>query len=245
MITAITSNVPGNGAKFVATNLAVASNVLNKEKKVLLIDFDLNNPTLGRLFYEGNKKDSFNIIIDELLKKGTTSVECLKEAIYSTEKGFDILIGRNVDEIDYYNDIPLEGYENLFNMLDNIYDYIFVVINKEPDNIVTVATLANVNNVVIVGRNNYSNLIAINRTMKIIRTYTNNAMIYYLTNMFEDNKNSLSKTKELKNVKILGNIKYGYSAVDNRNLKNNLYSKLNSNNRTFINAVKTIRGEKK
>ncbi len=49
----VTSSIPGEGKSFIASNLAVSLSLTGK--KVVLVDFDLNNPTLNNVF--GNKDD--------------------------------------------------------------------------------------------------------------------------------------------------------------------------------------------
>lgn len=241
MINVIISNVIGNGAKYVATNLSFANNVLEKESSTLLIDFDLQNPTLGKVFYDNSEKKSFNIIINELNKNKSINKDFIKENIYSTGKGVDILIGRDINDIDYYNNVSKEKYSELLSILNNLYENIYVVINKEPDNLITLSTLINCNNVIIVGRNNISNEMALDNTINIVRAYTNEANIYYITNMYEGGKLDLSKNLKKKNLRFLGNLKYQYSSIDNKNLKGVFYSKLNSNNKVFLKTIKRIK----
>lgn len=243
MITTVLSNVIGNGAKFVATNLAVACKIVYGEKKVLLVDFDLENPTLGKVFYAGNRNNSFNVMLNELLQHNNISEEILKENLYSSLNGIDILIGRNIDEIDYYNDISEDLYKKLFLKLSSMYDYIFVVINKEPNNKIMLTTLLNSNNTIVVGKNTFSNELALNRTFDIVSNYTNNANQYYITNMYEKEKMDLSRKIKNKGITFLGNLRYEYSSIDNKNLKGKFYNKFNSNNRLFIKTIKML-GEK-
>jgi capsular exopolysaccharide synthesis family protein len=47
----VTSSIPGEGKSFIACNLAISLSLTGK--KVVLVDFDLNNPSLGKLFDMG------------------------------------------------------------------------------------------------------------------------------------------------------------------------------------------------
>lgn len=239
MITVVVSNVSGNGAKFVGTNLAVSLTRKKKEKKVLLVDFDLNSPTLGHGFYENNKKtNNFNIIMHQLYQRNIDKNNIIQNII-QTKFGLDLLEGFKLTEIDITDDISQDMYLIFFNILKEIYDEIIIVSNINIYSQLSVITMQNADKIVLIGRNNRTNMEVVSITDEVLNTYTN-AKRYLLNNMYEREKVQLKDLPLLKDYVFLGNITYSKSKIDNKDLVKGQCSKLNFNNRVINKAVDKI-----
>lgn len=236
MITVIISNVSGNGAKFIGTNLAVSLINKKKEKKVLLVDFDLNSPTLGYGFYEHNEKtNNFNIIMHQLYQRDIDKNNISKNII-QTKFGLDLLEGFKLTEIDITEDISQDMYVKFFNALKEMYDEVIIVSNINIYSQLSIMTMKNADKIVLVGRNNRTNIEVISRTHEVLNTYTN-AKRYLINNMHERKDIQLKNLPLLKDYMFLGNITYSRTKTDNQDLFKGKYSKLNFNNRIINKAV--------
>jgi capsular exopolysaccharide synthesis family protein len=60
----VTSSIPGEGKSFISSNLAVSLSLTGK--KVVLLDFDLNNPSLGHMFNKHEHPGVSNYLTGEL-----------------------------------------------------------------------------------------------------------------------------------------------------------------------------------
>lgn len=235
MITTIISNVTGNGAKFVATNLAYLYKNKNPNKKTLLVDFDEFNPTLAMALYEKSINNSFNIIMQDLYN-GIIEKDTLSKNVFASKNGLDILIGKQIHEINLTNEIKPKIFQLFFETMKDLYDEIFIVCTKNTNSNLNICTLNNSDNIVIVTKDNYSNSINIENTVNIINSYSN-AKIFYINNYFKTPKNTDSI---LANLNLLGNISFKKNQIDNKNLLKKNINKINHNIIVFYKALKTL-----
>lgn len=236
MITTIISNVAGNGAKFIATNLAYLYKNKNPNKKILLVDFDEVNPTLAMTLYEKSINNSFNIIMQDLYN-GIIEKETLSKNVFASKNGLDILIGKKINEINLTNEIKPKIFQLFFETMKDLYDEIFFVCTKNTNNNLNICTINKSDNIIIVNKDNYSNSINIENTVNVIKSYSN-AKIFYMNNCFKTNKKNTDSI--LDELTFLGNISFKKSQIDNKNLLKKNISKTNFNNRVFYKALKIL-----
>ncbi|MVN23443.1 GumC family protein [Mucilaginibacter arboris] len=113
----ITSAISGEGKSFVAANLAISLSLTGK--KVVLLDFDLNNPSLAAKL----NIDSDHVGVTEYLQ-GTTGPDKIIRPTEIDENLFFISTGKlpkNPSEL-----IMNEKAGDLLNYLDGIFDYIVI-----------------------------------------------------------------------------------------------------------------------
>ncbi len=113
----VTSAISGEGKSFVAANLAISLALTGK--KVVLIDFDLNNPSLAAKL----NVDSEHIGVTEYLQ-GTTGPDKIIRQTEIDENLFFVSTGKlpkNPSEL-----IMNGKAEDLLNYLDGIFDYIVI-----------------------------------------------------------------------------------------------------------------------
>jgi tyrosine-protein kinase Etk/Wzc len=112
----ITSSIPGEGKSFISANLAISLALI--EKKVVLIDADLNNPSLVHIFHCEEKPG-----VSEFLQ-GTKDPEQIITRVKETENLFFIPPGNLPDS-------PAELLSNgkmkeLIEYLEPLFDYILI-----------------------------------------------------------------------------------------------------------------------
>lgn len=235
----IMSLIPQNGAKYVATNLGYFAKKRKKDSKILLIDLDFDNSTLA-YFYT---KD-YTYSIDNLMPvKNDIKKATIYNNVIKTNLGFDILKGTSIKSSDY---ISSDLVAIILNLVKKMYDYIFVVTQSNLKNPSTVITLLNTNEVILVLRNNYSNLIKSTKFIQEIKPFIEgksalNIVINYKDYNNEVNISEVIKSTEEININCLGVLDYDIKSVDNLNLKKRGYFKRKSiNDRVFKHICKEI-----
>jgi MinD-like ATPase involved in chromosome partitioning or flagellar assembly len=208
--------ISNNGAKFTATNFAFAYSKKYKNKKIALVDFDFKNPGTGRVFLKGNK----GIGIDNIIEKINSAYFDEKIFIgnmFSINKNIDILYGTD-NYLDYKN-ITEEQVETILSELKKHYDYVLINVNSDSDNAGTVYSLLNSDEIIMVVRNNYANLIKLDYSLKLIVQYKNNEkplrIIYNFYNENSTCNGEIGKIIGDRNTSILGYYDYDGAGVDN------------------------------
>ena len=124
----VTSTQQNEGKSTVASNLAISFSKL-PNKKILLIDADLRNPSIHRVFSIGNSDGMMSIL------KGDKD---LKSTVYNLNENLDILttgvIPPNPDEI-----LVTDKMKEFIQHIKEKYDYIFI--DSPPIGIVSDASL--------------------------------------------------------------------------------------------------------
>ena len=124
----VTSTQQNEGKSTVASNLAISFSKL-PNKKILLIDADLRNPSIHRVFSIGNSDGMMSIL------KGDKD---LKSIVYNRNDNLDILttgvIPPNPDEI-----LVTDKMKKFIQQTKEKYDYIFI--DSPPIGIVSDASL--------------------------------------------------------------------------------------------------------
>ena len=124
----VTSTQQNEGKSTVASNLAISFSKL-PNKKILLIDADLRNPSIHRVFSIGNSDGMMSIL------KGDKD---LKSTVYNLNENLDILttgvIPPNPDEI-----LVTDKMKEFIQQIKEKYDYIFI--DSPPIGIISDASL--------------------------------------------------------------------------------------------------------
>jgi capsular exopolysaccharide synthesis family protein len=121
----ITSSISGEGKSYIATNLAISFSLTGK--KVLLVDFDLHNSSLGKIFDSADLKGVTDILL------GSTAIDQLVKHVPGYENLYFLPAGSIHDE-------PSGILENqrtmeLFTFLESKYD--LIIIDSPPVALVT------------------------------------------------------------------------------------------------------------
>lgn len=231
----IISLIPQNGAKYIASNLGYFTKRKYKNSKVLLIDFDFDNPTLCYHFVKDSIYSIDNLAPVEIgLDKDT-----LCKNITKTKFKVDILKGSSLGNSNFFSK---ELIAKILNLSKEVYDYIFVVTSPNTNNPVTVMTLLNSDKLVLVVRNNYSNLQKIEKSLQMFSNFIKDKSDIKVISNYNDYNNDLDILKTI-------NVDYKYSSLidfvakstDNKNLAEKIFFKRKTiNDRKFKELVKDL-----
>lgn len=232
---AVLSAVQGCGAKYVATNLAFEMKKKNKDKNILLIDFDFENPYLA---YEYVKKDEVHGVDNLVINAEGMTEELFKENITKTMLGVDVLKGTKVPE--KQKSFTKDHIETIITFSKAIYDYIYIVVNNKSNNAGTVYGLLHSNKVVVVTQNNYTNLMRMERVLKMVNQYyRGQSPLLIVFNYVNPSAKSDVNSKFLEmNVTIIGTLEYEPKSIDNVNLEKRMTIFGNKSSDNIKNFVK-------
>lgn len=216
-ICVITSVVPGNGAKWVATSLASSMIDEKEENKVLLIDFDFENPFLASPYVKHDEIHGIDNLVTHI-SDNDVSNEIFLENVITTNFGADVLKGTNF--IEKAKRFSKEHIEVILNKAKLLYDYVYVVVNAKANSAGTVYSLANADKILLVLRNNHANERKIDLVLKLIEQYKKSTAslyaIYNYKNLNTDVQINFVSINE--SVKVLGALNYDEKDIDNLGL---------------------------
>lgn len=113
----VTSSISGEGKSFVATNLAISLAITGK--KVLLLDFDLNNPSLNNKLNINEQKGITDYLLGEETDLNNLIMKMeVNENLYLLPTG---KLPHNPSEL-----LMSDAIENMMNKLDNEFDYLVI-----------------------------------------------------------------------------------------------------------------------
>ncbi len=120
----VTSSIPAEGKSFIAANLAIS--LATTGKKVVLVDLDIHNPSMGKLFDKESHKGVSDFLVDEAR---------IKEIITSTDtRNLSFIPAGNIQENP--SEILLNGkIEELVHRLEKDYD--IVIMDSAPTIFIT------------------------------------------------------------------------------------------------------------
>jgi MinD-like ATPase involved in chromosome partitioning or flagellar assembly len=240
------SVVPGNGAKYVATNLAKSMKRKDKKerkKSVLLIDFDFENPCLA---YEFVKHDNTHGIDNLLphLNHSCVSEEIFRENIIHTSLDVDVLRGTHfIGKVKQFSKLHIEA---ILDVARKMYDAVIVVVSPKVNNAGTVYTLFHSDQVILVLRNNHSNYLKVESALRIVKQYHKaehpTAIIYNMkNNLSKADVNDKLRDSSLE-LKVIGVLEYDEKSIDNLDLdrKESFLGAKPINGKTFADIEKQL-----
>ena len=121
----VTSSISGEGKSYIATNLAISFSLTGK--KVVLVDFDLHNSSLGKIFDSTEMKGVTDVLL------GTTGVDKLVKLVPGYENLYFLPSGSIHDEPSGI--LENERTVEMFRFLQSQYD--LIIIDSPPVALVT------------------------------------------------------------------------------------------------------------
>jgi len=225
IVTVLMSAVQGNGAKYVATNLATEVKRKENEKKVLLVDFDFENPFLAHAFIKHDEVHGIDNLINNITDDGLSD-ELFLEDMIQTKMGVDVLRGtRFIEKVKMFSKQHIQV---ILEKAKQHYHYVFIVVNAKANNAGTIVSLMEADKVLMVLRNNYANLLKVERVLKLIKQYSTVETVHVAFNFKNLNsKLDINEKFENYNVVVLEVLEYDEKSIDNLNLekKESVFSK--------------------
>jgi MinD-like ATPase involved in chromosome partitioning or flagellar assembly len=201
-----------------------------KEKnKILLIDFDIDCPTLGMSLYDQSKKNDSKepkIGIDNVVEKINLNIlnqdvfldSCVNiTAGIKTKTPLYILKGTN--EIGRYKSFTKEVIEEIISYAKKSFDYVFIVASNRNNNAGLIFSLSQSDEVIILAKNNYSNIENFEKTINLFNQYKGRlSKISILYNYGSNPKCDIGNKALEYEISSLGILEYNEKDVDNLNL---------------------------
>lgn len=209
--------VSGNGGKYITTNLGHYFKELNPNSKVAIVDFDVRNPYLA----ESLNNDEIHGI-DNLIDKidgNLLNEKLFAENMVVLKNGVHLFKGTKL--VNQYKIFNKKHATTIIEFLRKMYDISFISTVAETDNALSIYAIHEADEILLVGRNNYSNLKAIDRVLKIINNYKKTDIVRIIYNMYTTNsKASLTEIVKNNNITGIGFVEYEEDTIDNQNLIN-------------------------
>lgn len=217
--------VVGNGAKYVATNLANSTKLMFPTKSVALVDFDFRHPYLAEKLSLHDTTHSIDNLIDKIDGKFLSS-NLFAENMIRLKNGVDLLKGTKITH--NIKLIKKHHVEEIMNLLKSEYDYVFIATSNEAL-AGTVYSLFESTDVLLVARNNYTNFKEIKRALALVNNYKNpNSNLHLIINQYSD-VSEVVFTEHIKehNVKNIELVPYNEDSFDHNDLeKGKIVSKM-------------------
>ncbi|MBG9693066.1 hypothetical protein ABD91_20115 [Lysinibacillus sphaericus] len=240
-VLAVMSVIPGNGAKFAATNLAkLFAEDVEDDEKVLLIDFDFDYPYLGGGIIDGDDSertvDDIFPLLTEVLEE---NVRILKDLVVETNiSNVDLIKGTKYAGLTKF--IQPEQIQWTIEAAREIYEKVIIVISPSASNVGTLYTLMKAEQIVLVARQNHSNVEHMYDVMRIIRQYSSLSesvkIVYNYDSSVLDIDFSEVFERSFVPVEVVGALSFDVTAVDNKDLieqKRGFFQSKSVNQRNF------------
>lgn len=212
------SIVQGDGAKFIATNLANSFKKINSEMKVALLDFDFRYPFLASAIAPQDEIHG----VDNLLEKidGQFLDEVLfKENMVHLKNGVHLLKGTKLQN--RHSFIDRNHIEKVLEFAKKIYDVTIVVATSDFDNSGSVYSAVASDEIILVGQPNYPTYLNMNNVVKRVNHYSRtHCRKWFLYNKFFESKHvDLNQSIVENSLTVLGVVPQMNDAIDNMDLK--------------------------
>lgn len=215
----ISSIVPGNGAKYFATNLAYYIKKRDKKDvlKVLLVDFDFENPYLAYEYINHDKIHGVDNLLNTINAEALTD-ELFVDNIITTPLNVDVIKGTTLPEKKKM--FTKSVVEMILKKSLEHYDYVFVVTGSNMSDAGMVYSLFNADQVFLVARNNYTNLEKAPKVFEMVSSYYRKKNPIMIVHNYK-NTNATSEFNSLLKdgvIQVVGAFEYDEKSIDNINL---------------------------
>lgn len=212
MITTVYPVANGNGASYIAMNLAYETREKNPHAKIAVVDFDFTSPFLGESFTDDNVHGIDNLI--DKINGNFLDAELFQENMIPLRNDIALLKGTQMGR---FNIVKQEHLTVIIEFLKELYDYVFIATNAEATDGGTPVGLFSAKNILIVGRYNYKNEQLANKAVQAISSLTSGADIGIVYNFYHS-QNGIDFSERFSQWRVFGTIPYLPETVDNQNL---------------------------
>lgn len=232
-IITVVSSVPGNGSKFVATELAYHlkekiiqrmpnfKDIIQKEKRspVLLIDFNFNQPYLCKSL-SNDLERGLDTLLPHMSNKELPDV-VFKRSVELLDIEVDVLKG--FGSANQHNAINDSQVTTILNKAKEMYEVVIVVVELAVNNAATPRTLFLSDEICLVMRSNMINYLALSETVKVLNWLVADKPLNIIYN-FQGEQVITEINEEFAksglNLKVLADYPYESLAEDSKNIKN-------------------------
>lgn len=212
--------VTGNGSKYISTNLAHYTKMMNPDKKVALIDFDFRYPYLAEKLALHDTVHSIDNLTDKI-DGNFLDINLFRENMIGLSSGVELLKGTKLNH--NITLIKKHHIEKIIELAKSYYDYIFIATSNETLS-GTVYGLFNADEVIVVAKNNYTNFKEAKRIFKLVSHYkSNDSRINLIINQYSEVSEitfeDYLKQYNISNIELVPYIEYSF---DNGDLKKSI-----------------------
>jgi len=205
----------GNGANYIATNLAYALRERDPYTRIAIVDFDFANPHLG-LSLTNDDIHGIDNLVDKI-NGDFLDKELFKENMIKLKDNIDLLRGTQLGQ---FNLVKQSHLRTITEFLKETYDVVFIATSSETTDPGTAVGLYVADHTLVVSRYNAANAIHATKTFDAIRTYGGQGDVGVIYNFYH-NQNGLDFSDVYKDWPVFGTIPYLPDTVDNNNLSGN------------------------
>lgn len=176
--------IAGNGGKHVSTMLAHKYKEIYPNKKVALVDFDFHHPHFIERFISGTSRHGIDNLLDHIDGDNLPNHVFLENMI-TLKTGVDYLKGTELGDKHIF--ICKNHIQNILKHLRNSYDKVFISTASAFDNAGTIYGINGADEVLLITKNNYSNLRKIEEVYpEIMRFYFHEHPIKIVINQYNN-----------------------------------------------------------
>lgn len=217
-IITVYSVVQGNGAKFIATNLANSYKKANLDSKVALVDFDFRYPFLALSLAPQDNVHGIDNLIEKIDGKFLDKL-LFEENMVHLKNGIHLLKGTQLQSNNYL--IDRTHIEKVIEFLNELYDYVIIVANGDFDNSASIYSALHSDDIILVGQPNYPTYLNLENVSRKVAHYSKTTCNrWFVYNKFFDSKHvDLKSLITENNLTVLGIVPTIMESVDNMDLK--------------------------
>ncbi|TCJ98253.1 UNVERIFIED_ORG: hypothetical protein BDK47_11839 [Anoxybacillus amylolyticus] len=214
MVIVCLSVVAGNGAKHVAFQIAAMRQKLKREKKVLVIDFDLESPFLAASFFDEGESRGVSRLLEQMRSAHFSEDLFLSQVIHTTA-GVDVLRGGFVRAM-----LTKEYAEHILVLAKRFYDDVLVVVRPSNHQAASIVSLMQADGVLLVVRNNQANLLRLSWVMDYVEMYADTKRKWAVYN-YKNRLSHVSISERLveRGYQVAGVLEFCPSEVDHRHFQ--------------------------
>lgn len=213
LITAVYPVVNGNGANYIAMNLAFQTKEKHPNKKVALLDFDFANPNLGVALIE-DEVHGIDNLMDKLYGNVLTD-ELFLDNMIQIKDGIDLLRGSKMGH--FQNFIAQSHLDLIVEKLGAHYDYVFISCSASHLDSGTPTALFKADRLAVVARHNFINEVQTRKTVQIIQEMYNKENVKVMYNFYAG-QSKAEVSADFAKWEVIGLIPHQPETIDNLDL---------------------------
>lgn len=210
----------GNGANYIAVNLAYALREKDPYTRIAIVDFDFTNPHLALSLTTDNVHGIDNLV--DKINGRFLDTDMFKENMITLKEEIHLLKGTQLGR---FNLVKQTHLKEIVTYLRALYDVVIISTSHDVSDGGTVTALNEADNILVVARYNEVNALVAEKTVENVQTYQSESEVGVVYNYYH-NENGLDFTEVFDEFETFGNIPYLNETVDNQHLSGNVLSGL-------------------